>query len=915
MATYRLIARRFLRKYTAGSKTPVYAAASDAATAALEVWKCPWEEASADGAAIFPAHGMEQADGNAAARDSFDAAEWCAEHEDGMHRAYAQMACYRMALPPALVGMRLAALVAAVSSDPYNPLGARLALAVGSTDEIPTTEADAREGAAFAASVAPRREVTGADGNVTWYSTSAEARLAPQGGLVLGRYLFLFVSLEKYDRSRSGWVEGAAALAPEIAIEVEGVADSFADGTEIDCRSEGGREFAVCRGGVMPYSLAEDRFVRSYECLAAGGDLPDAKEWSPQRTDTPGIWKGKTKLLDLKGDARGVKICPSDVLEMQLSGYSKVYERIVAVLGVTRDEVQTGWIPGVAFYYGGNSNTNANALAASTYAGKRMRFGALTYSDLGATDSEDLRTALSTYFTSNAAYLDLARGTATGISFVENVYGIGNPYTKVYSRDLLIFVSGANGINFLGLFRLSGASFFYAAQIGYSGTAALKFIPYTGTDQVQIGDVKYLLTTQDKATSYTSFYQVVNGRLWWFQEWLIMVFNTYCGVTISDGAIRVTQHDPVPYEGTILGISAYAGSHSDSFIVYGDLKSVGGRPCRNLAVISCRSKAPTVWIPSVDGRITPDDYGHYQVNTVWGGSVGRDKFLVTGTFSSLAGGAFAGSAIADSATGTVSGGVEGASSHAAILTGAALSDSVVWFVTGNYVRCFSARDENDLAIPAPTGGEACIGLRNAYAKFAEGKCERVAVTPSAQPGASFCVRKATVSVPSTSDGVTEAATDVSMWRISATAGLVPFATPDGFRAKSVRLEWAGWTGRATPGSMFCVWLKRGEYIAKYPDELLKNPALYDGTAKEVDGWELIGRIDATSEAKCADLGIAELRDRTATLLFLAYVPQDGIDAADPSGDPWGVGVVDADAVNGQVAALDTGWKPDVTLLG
>ena len=43
MATYKIIGKRFLRKYTADVRTPVYAAATDAARIVAELCKVPWE--------------------------------------------------------------------------------------------------------------------------------------------------------------------------------------------------------------------------------------------------------------------------------------------------------------------------------------------------------------------------------------------------------------------------------------------------------------------------------------------------------------------------------------------------------------------------------------------------------------------------------------------------------------------------------------------------------------------------------------------------------------------------------------------------------------------------------------------------------------------------------------------------------
>ena len=49
--------------------------------------------------------GSEESDThNLASREYFDAAAFCAGHENGMHRVYAQAACYRFALPETAAG-------------------------------------------------------------------------------------------------------------------------------------------------------------------------------------------------------------------------------------------------------------------------------------------------------------------------------------------------------------------------------------------------------------------------------------------------------------------------------------------------------------------------------------------------------------------------------------------------------------------------------------------------------------------------------------------------------------------------------------------------------------------------------------------------------------------------------------------
>lgn len=189
MATYKIIGKRYLRKYTASEATPVYAAATDAAQVVRELCNVPWE-ASAVRQAEMPPHGDEA---NPANRERFDAALFCAGHANGMHRAYANAAIYRYTLPAAAVGKTLTGLTVRVTSDPYNAAGARVHVLTSQTGEPPTNcrtvRGDDDEGAAradgtVAAGVAPR-ETKVYKGKDYWYPVTAEASLAPTGGLVL----------------------------------------------------------------------------------------------------------------------------------------------------------------------------------------------------------------------------------------------------------------------------------------------------------------------------------------------------------------------------------------------------------------------------------------------------------------------------------------------------------------------------------------------------------------------------------------------------------------------------------------------------------------------------------------------------------------------------------------------------------
>ena len=96
---YRLRGARFLRQYTADEKSSIYNYMADVRKIADSLCNVPWTRSKLEVPATFTLHTEEGLDWNAIERDRFDAAEWCGEHADGMHRAYAQAACYVFDLP------------------------------------------------------------------------------------------------------------------------------------------------------------------------------------------------------------------------------------------------------------------------------------------------------------------------------------------------------------------------------------------------------------------------------------------------------------------------------------------------------------------------------------------------------------------------------------------------------------------------------------------------------------------------------------------------------------------------------------------------------------------------------------------------------------------------------------------------
>ena len=267
MATYKLIGQRYLRKYTASRATPVYAASTDAQQIVNSLCSVPWEKV-AERNATMTYHTSEtvakDADGNEISgldmnvqiRDEFDAALFCAEHEGGMHRAYANAAVYVYAVPSAAQGRTLTALAASVTSDPYNANGCRLHVWTSGSLSIPTSCNDVRGCDSFgadltdgtvAAGVAPRtvKTVTTTDskGKSTttdyWYPTTETATLSPTGGLPLKKYLFLAVVMESYSTTRGNWIEGCSYITNNVSVTLGSDVSGWTDGETYDLRAGG----------------------------------------------------------------------------------------------------------------------------------------------------------------------------------------------------------------------------------------------------------------------------------------------------------------------------------------------------------------------------------------------------------------------------------------------------------------------------------------------------------------------------------------------------------------------------------------------------------------------------------------------------------------------------------------------------
>lgn len=308
---YKIKGARFLRKYTARTTTPTYAAETDAQTIVDLFCDVPWQPVAVD-QATMTSHSEEKLAGedvsgldrNVLDRDAFDAALFCAGHSGGMHRAYANAACYVFELPDSAIGKSMTALAVRVTSDPYNAAGARLHVFTGATAEIPmncrTLRGEDSSGEVVAdgttASGAAPREVRTSGSSSTWHAKTATATLEPTGGLVLAKYLFVFVGLESYSTVRGNWLEGCSFIRNELEMELSTACGDL-DADELNDLSP----LPAAEDGVMLPIYSYDRstsplHVRTFTPARQDGSVTPEMQW-----DFPASYTGQKSICWLPG--------------------------------------------------------------------------------------------------------------------------------------------------------------------------------------------------------------------------------------------------------------------------------------------------------------------------------------------------------------------------------------------------------------------------------------------------------------------------------------------------------------------------------------------------------------------------------------------------------------------------------------
>lgn len=927
MFNYRVTGKRFVREYRSATMTPTYSAAADAEKIATTLCDVAWKEVAKNVVATMPAHAGNAATDadNVSNQQYFDAALFCGEHTNGQHRAFANAACYRFTMPDSAVGVTLAELRARIFSDPYNAAGARVALFTSDDPDVPTAcqtcrrgssddmtpSAQSNNGSSSVAAtewystnthvegVAPRRS----DGT-SWYANSGTAVIRPQGGIELGKYLFVFVLLENYGVARNGYLEGASYAINQFEIAVEDEIEGWSvDVTEDASIAPASQDFNVVKGGVYPAVVGAVSGVQSIQLQRTG----DVLRSSLTQSETKGT-EGLRKLLNghfstvLNVDAASIT-CIHPIWAAGFDGNQNSAAEYIAIGGT----FDGGTIPGISGLYiydprTGEVITNCT-VASSAVIPESMATFIRDHGGLALAACAPVQISTS--------------GSLNRLSFVckDGAY-FGNitnnliefPILFYYSRSSFT-ISGYVETPVRNLGQLFGTS--YAIDVTCSPDTDI--LPrtinganrsdYTFDFAIFIRKSSRLLIGDSKTVFLNGIVDVAAGS--------VMELKTSYEVV---GTVnRIAPQGPWDHSST----TSTTLVMRNPFIVSGELISVGGVACTNLAYVG----PSQVVSPFFKSDVSPDAYDGYSVfgqilsKTFTVGNTATIRFTsssvyVTGNFSKLGGNSAYSKIARVLFDGTMQAVDHPESDTVAAVAffdlsgfdGSRLHAGTPVVIGGNVVYA----DLNDDV----TDEQSAVGLRIAYAKLFTGglsKVARAAVSPDgSRPGAMFVVRANVVNVPVENDGEVSTVS-VPTWQITTSKLVVPFSLPTAFGVSGVKLTWSQ-LANATSGARLNVWMKN-QYVEECPD--ISDSAIYDASRQEVDGWKLLGTV---SPADLSAVLPVEFVGKVATLMFTAWVNLDDVNPATGMTFPKGVGNIDVDGVNGTVTGAGSGWRPDVALV-
>lgn len=942
-ATYRIVGERNLRKYTEDRQSPVYAAESEVKFISTHLCDVPWGSANGVRDARMTWHTSENVgtddnpvsglDQNVVIRDQFDAALFCAGHVGGSHRAYANAACYRYELPPGAIGKTLESLTASVTSDPYNAVGARIALLTNSTGEIPTDCGLCRNGGRLVngsytqdasyhteGGVAKRR-AAGTGSAETWYPTTEYVTLEPDG-FVLQKYLMVFVLLENYDFNRGNWIEGSSFIENRIAVTLNQAVSGWSEGAVIDLSGtpaattfpvsgEGGGAIRAGGSSVVMFesSMSGWKFPeRKVVPLAPGSGhaflkFPPSFGWSSFSAGlTPGM-----SSVNLNVNAYRVVMASGTIVRRRLYfSYNPGF-----------DSMPGGFLPGLSLRYSKFSGTS-EATQLLPLEQNALVTPATVHTDQSSGSSLPAMTMLSD---GTAATVRIP--VASGVHFSHD--------SKTFLA-IPVVVSGPLGSYILGFLccvartdsayaETSGdADLFYFlfanAELGSVNFAA----GGAGSFDVDIGNI---LTTSFAITPDFDSYVAGTGA-----DAVTFMSGRISSVHVDQitGGVRVSHSSAgwhVDCLGETVSIAPSGGvANGDSYVVRGRMTSVGGKPCSRYAFI----RAPI----GSDLAVTTDreiEASHlfsggsvfgaalYQGPTGWDTS-SSNLAVLTGTFTSVDDVEYDGACAVDLDSGLVREVDLPELPTGEYVTqisgvGGLVRNSVktVWTATPQQlIEAFepSAYDEHLLD---DSDSAAVLGLRNCFGDLADGAV-RDRSTFDVISGVSFIVRKGSRDIVISQDGGgTASPVSFPVWRILASSLVIPTSMPSTFRAGKVVLSWD--SGISESGSARVnVWILPGQRVDLLDRETEVDHRLYDASERTVGGWILAGTcVPKAGSTDSFTIPDAVSAGPVATVLLTAYVPGDSLTPGQTY--PVGVGSLSADS-DGVISGVGGGLAPDVS---
>jgi len=237
---YNAIGTRFVRQVSSVIPTPASATVAESA-AVFERLRLSgtWSEITNPNInAALPITGSNETDNNLTSMDFFDAYSFCANHVTGQHKLYMGSACYRITFPNSLIGKTLTQISTQLFGDAFLADGMRFVIHT-STNTVPERDwSDVSLSSAMVEGAVRRSEepapeecatckrwkARGAQYNLYTTETKTDGSVVvfPSQGITIQRFMYMYVSLENYQRVRNAWVEGSAMANRKFVLTVSG---------------------------------------------------------------------------------------------------------------------------------------------------------------------------------------------------------------------------------------------------------------------------------------------------------------------------------------------------------------------------------------------------------------------------------------------------------------------------------------------------------------------------------------------------------------------------------------------------------------------------------------------------------------------------------------------------------------------